>query len=126
MRIGWFTAKLYEDDINPMDIPECNSPASETKAIGKIMKRWEKEHRNCEGCFECKEAAMHKEDINYDNSIIVIKVDTIMSTKDLHKLHETILEQRKTGVIVLPNRCRASIAPKAVEIQVENGGEVSQ
>jgi hypothetical protein len=85
------------------------------------MKHWERDHEKCKGCFECNESIAQKE-MDFDNNIIVIKVDQAMKTEELHALHENIVEQKKSGVIVLPPGLRASLAPKDVEIEIENGG----
>jgi hypothetical protein len=124
MRIGWYTRKIYLDDIDIEDTPECCSPIRDNQSMNKVIKKWEKDHAKCNGCFECSESLVQKE-VDYDNSIIVIKVDTMVKTEELQKIHERIMKQKETGVIVLPPGLRASLAPKDIEIQIENGGDIN-
>jgi len=122
MRIGFYTAKVYPDNLDPQDIPECTFPISDTKPIGKVMQRFERLHQGCVGCQEpCK---MSVEDINYDNSLLVVKVSTPLKTDVLHKVHEEIIKQKEMGVVVLPVGYEALLVPKDIEIQVENGDEI--
>lgn len=54
-----------------------------------------------------------------NNDILVIKVNIVLKNKEQEAVHQHILEQRKTGVIVLPPYCEAIIVPKDVEIKFE-------
>lgn len=52
-----------------------------------------------------------------DNNILVIKVNMFLKNKEQEAVRQHILEQRKTGVIVLPPYCEAIMVPKDVEIK---------
>ena len=54
-----------------------------------------------------------------DNDILVIKVNMFLKNKEQETVRQHILEQRKTGVIVLPPYCEAVMVPKDVEIKFE-------
>ena len=54
-----------------------------------------------------------------DNDILVIKVNMFLKNKEQEAVRQHILEQRKTGVIVLPPYCEAVMVPKDVEIKFE-------
>ena len=54
-----------------------------------------------------------------DNNILVIKVNMFLKNKEQEAVRQHILEQRKTGVIVLPPYCEAIMVPKDVEIKFE-------
>ena len=54
-----------------------------------------------------------------DNDILVVKVNMFLKNKEAEAVRQHILEQRKTGVIVLPTYCEAIIVPKDVEIKFE-------
>lgn len=56
------------------------------------------------------------------NEILVVETRMMLSEKDLCKLHGNLLEQKATGVIVLPAGCRAIIAPPDLEIVMKDGG----
>ena len=54
-----------------------------------------------------------------DNDILVIKVNMFLKNKEQEAVRQHILEQRKTGVIVLPPYCEVIMVPKDVEIKFE-------
>lgn len=54
-----------------------------------------------------------------DNDILVVKVNMFLRNKEQEAVRQHILEQRKTGVIVLPTYCEAIMVPKDVEIKFE-------
>lgn len=123
MKIGYYTGKIYPDDKDPQDIPECTSPIRDNQSVYKIMKNWQKLHAKCEGCLECQEAG--KIDPNdYENLLLIIKVEHPLKTEVLQNLHSRILEQKKTGVVILPAGCSAFLAPKDIAVQVENGDDL--
>ena len=54
-----------------------------------------------------------------DNNILVIRVNMFLKNKEQEAVRQHVLEQRKTGVIVLPPYCEAIMVPKDVEIKFE-------
>ena len=54
-----------------------------------------------------------------DNNILVIRVNLFLKNKEQEAVRQHILEQRKTGVIVLSPYCEAIMVPKDVEIKFE-------
>ncbi|MFA5655136.1 MAG: hypothetical protein WDA37_00165 [Dysgonamonadaceae bacterium] len=68
-------------------------------------------------CYSCEEM---------DEDILVVRVNMFLKNKEQEAVRQYILEQRKTGVIVLPLYCEAIMVPKDVEIKfegVETDGE---
>lgn len=56
-----------------------------------------------------------------ENDILVVRVNILMKDKyRLEELRERLLKEKKEGVILLPSYCSAIIAPKDVEIKVED------
>lgn len=53
------------------------------------------------------------------DDILVIKYPFMMTQSRIKILSESILKQKETGVIVLPDYCEVVIAPKDVEIKLE-------
>lgn len=119
MRIGYYTAKIYADDIDPEDIQECSFPISGAKALYKAIARWNRLHVECKYCeTPCKLA---KADIDYSDSVLIIKVNTLLKSEALQQIHEAILKQKETGVVILPEGYNAILVPKDLDIEVENG-----
>jgi hypothetical protein len=58
-------------------------------------------------------------EVYMENDILVVKVNMFLKNKELEAVRQYILEQRKTGVIVLPLYCEAIMVPKDVEIKFE-------
>ena len=54
-----------------------------------------------------------------DNNILIIRVNMFLKNKEKEAVRQYIMEQRKTGVIVLPPYCEAIMVPKDVEIKFE-------
>lgn len=54
-----------------------------------------------------------------DNDILVVKVNMFLKNKEQEAVRQHVLEQRKTGVIILPPYCEAIMVPKDVEIKFE-------
>lgn len=54
-----------------------------------------------------------------DNDILIVRVNMFLKNKEQEAVRQHILEQRKTGVIVLPPYCEAIMVPKDVEIKFE-------
>lgn len=53
------------------------------------------------------------------DDILVIKTNIFLKVDKYQELYEQIVEQRKTGVILLPPYCTPVIIPKDTEIKVE-------
>lgn len=53
------------------------------------------------------------------DEILIVKYPFMMSSRQTNQLYESILKQKETGVIVLPDCCEVVIAPKDVEIKTE-------
>ena len=58
-----------------------------------------------------------------NNQVLVIKSKTYLHADDLNRLYKNILEQQKTGVILLPSCFEAILVPDDVEIRVEPQNE---
>ena len=54
-----------------------------------------------------------------ENDILVVRVNMFLKNKEQEAVRQYILEQRKTGVIVLPPYCEPIVVPKDVEIKFE-------
>ena len=52
-----------------------------------------------------------------DNDILIVRVNMFLKNKEQEAVRKYILEQRKTGVIVLPPYCEVIVVPKDVEIK---------
>lgn len=52
-----------------------------------------------------------------NDDILVIKANMFLKNKEREAVRQCILEQRKTGIIVLPQYCEAIVVPKDVEIK---------
>ena len=55
------------------------------------------------------------------DEVLVIRCDAFLPESQLEKLHDEIVEDRKTGVIVLPAYCKPLIVPEDVKIKVRDG-----
>ena len=56
-----------------------------------------------------------------DDEVLVVKCGVFMSNYDLKKMHDDIVEEIKTGVVVLPAYCSPVIVPEDVKIEVRDG-----
>lgn len=54
------------------------------------------------------------------DDILVVKYPFLMKNTQANQLYESILKQRENGVIIIPDYCEVVIAPKDVEIKMEN------
>lgn len=52
--------------------------------------------------------------------ILVVKVNMFLRDKDMNNIRNYIVEQAKTGILILPPYCEAQVVPDDIEIQVEN------
>lgn len=58
------------------------------------------------------------------DEILVIRINTsFISPETIEELKKSIIEQKETGVVVLPYFAEAIIAPKDVEIKIEEDKE---
>lgn len=57
------------------------------------------------------------------DDILVVKCNMTLRARDFTRLQHILLEQKKSGVIVLPRWCDAIFVPKDVEVRVQKGGE---
>lgn len=53
------------------------------------------------------------------DNILIIKAKSLMSPEQLDFLRSNILNQKASGVIVLPSFCEAIVTPENVAIRVE-------
>lgn len=53
------------------------------------------------------------------DDILVIKYPFLMKNADASKLYESLLKQKENGIIIVPDYCEVVIAPKDVEIKME-------
>lgn len=53
------------------------------------------------------------------DDILIVKYPFRMTPNRVDILHKSILEQKETGVIILPDYCEVVVIPKDVEIKVE-------
>lgn len=54
-----------------------------------------------------------------NNDILVVRVNMFLKSKEQEAVRQYILEQQKTGVIILPPYSEAIVVPKDVEIKFE-------
>lgn len=52
--------------------------------------------------------------------VLIVKTNIVMHKIDLQKLHEKIVEQVATGVVVLPDYCDVKYAPPGVNVKMED------
>lgn len=57
--------------------------------------------------------------MNKDNEVLVVRCNAPLSRVTEDYIRDHIIEQMKTGVVVLPNICEAIIVPKDIEVKVE-------
>ena len=53
------------------------------------------------------------------DNILVVKVKSLMPPEQLDNLRRGIINQKESGVIVLPSFCEAVVVPEDVEIKAE-------
>lgn len=53
------------------------------------------------------------------DDILVVKCGAFLKPDKMEELHEKLIKQKETGVIVLPVYCDAVIVPKDTEIRME-------
>ncbi len=58
------------------------------------------------------------------DDILVVKVNMFLRNKEMEALYKYILEQRDTGLIIMPIYCEPILVPKDVEIKFEELGEI--
>lgn len=51
------------------------------------------------------------------SDVLVIKVKMYLTLKELNQLHNSIVAQKETGVVLLPPYCTAQIVPDDIEIK---------
>ena len=54
------------------------------------------------------------------DDILIVKYPFLMKNVDASKLYESLLKQKETGIIIIPDYCEVVIAPKDIEIQTKN------
>lgn len=52
--------------------------------------------------------------------VLVVKVNLFCGNKDLCQIHDNIINQMKTGVVILPAYCEAQVVPDNIEVRVED------
>jgi hypothetical protein len=57
------------------------------------------------------------------SDLLVVKVNAMYKAHDLRCIHEGLVKQKATGVIILPPGCEAIVVPDDVEIKVEKEKE---
>lgn len=57
--------------------------------------------------------------MNNKDDILIVKYPFLMKSDQVNQLYESILKQKETGAIVLPDICEVVIAPKDAEIKIE-------
>lgn len=53
------------------------------------------------------------------SDVLIVKVKSMLPSAQLHHLRRNILDQKESGVIVLPAFCDVLAVPEDVEIKVE-------
>lgn len=51
--------------------------------------------------------------------LLIVKINMFLRNKEMDALRKCILEQRDTGLIVLPVYCEPILVPKNVDIEFE-------
>lgn len=70
--------------------------------------------------FLRKEFHISKEDIN---DVLVVRINALLSNKDQEHVRKYVIEQLKTGVVVLPSYCEVMVVPKDIKIKFEGGNK---
>lgn len=58
-----------------------------------------------------------------DDKVLVIRVNSVISSERLYNIKKSIMTQVKEGVVVLPFGCEVIVVPKDIEIKVESAEE---
>lgn len=59
------------------------------------------------------------------DDILIVKYPLFMRDRDVKALYESILRQKESGVIILPDYCDIIVAPKDTELYVEQRERVN-
>lgn len=51
--------------------------------------------------------------------IIIVTIPMFMKPEDMESIYKGILYQRENGVILLPDYCKVVVAPKDIEIRLQ-------
>lgn len=70
-------------------------------------------------CLECEQAESEVTGRMNTDEILIVQYPFRMTKDRQMILHRNILEQKATGVILLPDYCRVITKPKDIDIQVE-------
>lgn len=54
------------------------------------------------------------------SDILVIKVNIYCKTKRLNDIRRCIIDQTKSGVVVLPAYCEAMVVPEGIDVQIKD------
>lgn len=54
------------------------------------------------------------------SDILVIKVNKFCRTKELNDIRRCIIDQTKSGVVVLPAYCKAIVVPEGIDVQIKD------
>ena len=55
--------------------------------------------------------------------VLVVKVNSKLSTESMMNIRNQIIKQKEEGVIVLPSFCEAIVVPNGIDIRVDNEGK---
>ena len=64
-----------------------------------------------------------KELIMNKNEILVIKIKPGNEDADVHRLHDHLIEQKASGVVILPSWTEPVIVPRGLKVKVEKENE---
>lgn len=56
---------------------------------------------------------------NMNDKVLVVKINHVVSSERLDLIRQAIVNQMKTGVVLLPFGCEAIVVPEDIEVKVE-------
>ena len=54
-----------------------------------------------------------------NDKVLVVKINQVVSSERLDLIRQAIVNQMKTGVVLLPFGCEAIVVPENIEVKVE-------
>lgn len=54
-----------------------------------------------------------------EKQVLVVKLNMHLRAKDIQRIRKSIMEQKETGLVILPTFCDALLVPEGIDILVE-------
>lgn len=56
-----------------------------------------------------------------EKQVLVVKLNVHLRAKDIQRIRKSIMEQKETGLVILPAFCDALLVPEGIDILVKEG-----